>query len=345
MNWGTNSSLSEIAALLREAKHVVLLTHARPDGDAIGATLAVARCLGRLDIKATPVYAGPWSHRFDGIVGATETVRVGMLTQAPKSCANADLILVMDTGSWSQLAEVRAWIEPLHEKIALIDHHLHGDASVASLRVVDSASAATCQTVAPLCLDLLGLSSVTDFPVDVAEPLYLGVATDTGWFRHSNVSPDVLHLAARLLDAGVDHKSVYERVEQSDNPARIRLIGRAINSMQLLANERVAVLTLTQQDLKECHGSLDDMGGMNDLPMNIGSVRVSAVISEIADNVCKVSLRSKPKVDADDVFVNVNEVAMSLGGGGHAQASGCKLREPVGDASTRIADALVACFE
>jgi phosphoesterase RecJ-like protein len=119
-------------------------------------------------------------------------------------------VVIVDTGSWSQLHDYRPWIDAQHDKTALIDHHLSGNAEVSPRRLIDTGAAAACEIVAGLCVPLLGPGFARDLPREVAEPLYLGLATDTGWFRHSNVTPAVMRLAADLLEAGVDHERLIE---------------------------------------------------------------------------------------------------------------------------------------
>ncbi|TVQ31720.1 MAG: bifunctional oligoribonuclease/PAP phosphatase NrnA [Phycisphaeraceae bacterium] len=338
--WSSNTDLDAIAQRLRSARSVLLLTHSRPDGDAIGSTLAVTRTLHKLGIEARPVYMGPWAHRFDEIVDDTPVLRIGGPGQLPGGADEPDVILILDTGSWSQLAEARDWLKGRAERIIVIDHHLHGDPALASMRLIEGKASAACQPAAELCRRMLDLQSASELPVEIAEPLYLGLATDTGWFRHSNVKPAVFTLAGELLKAGVNHSNIYEAIEQSDTAARLCLIGRALASLKLHADNQVAVMSLTRQDFKDCGGELEDSGGVTDLPMSVESVRVAAVLTELDDKLTKLSLRSKPARRGGAKLIDVNQVAITLGGGGHAQASGAKIHEPLDTARRLVIEAL-----
>jgi len=341
--WRTNSSLAEIADRLRSSDRVALATHARPDGDAVGSTLALARTLAAMGRKAMPIYNGPWPHRFDPLVGRTQTVRSGLVGEggSPPLGWEPDAIVVTDTGSWGQLSELRAWLAPRRAKTMVIDHHLHGDAEVAALRVIETGAAAVCEPVSELCVDLLGANGASDLPPEIAEACYVGLATDTGWFRHSNVRPGTLRRAADLLDAGADHTRLFEMVEHNDGPQRVLLMGRAIHSLELHADGRIALMSISQEDMKACGGDQEDAGGMNDLAMQIGTVRVSAMLTELEPGLTKISLRSKAPVLPEHRRINVNEVARRHGGGGHAQAAGLKLHMPLKEASDLIRDDLV----
>lgn len=341
--YASNASLARIVEGLADARRVVILTHAKPDGDAVGSSLALARALTRRGARATPVYLAPWSPRMDAIVGDTPVLHEQQGIWGSEPLTEADRVVVVDTGAWSQVADARAWLEPRREITIVIDHHAHGDASLAATRHIDPAAAAAAELVAPVCLGLLGEKGVSGLPVEVAEPLYLGLATDTGWFRHSNVTPRVLRMAADFLDAGVDQNRLYRLVEQSDSPKRLSLIGRALASLEYLCENRAAVMRLSAADISACEAGQDELGGLTDLPQSVGSVRVVAVLSELEPGLTKVSMRSKA-VEPLERPVDVNRMAQRLGGGGHLHAAGAKVRAPIEEAhrlvSRLLTDAL-----
>lgn len=344
--WVSTASIDEIAAWLRAVPSVALLTHAKVDGDAVGSTLAVARALTRIGIKATPVYMGLWSNRFDAVVGTTPTIREkhGVWSSPPLS--DIQHALVLDTGSWNQLADAKSWLVPRCSRCAVIDHHLHGDADVAPMRFINTKAAAVCEIAAELCVKLLGVRSAAELPVEVAEPLLLGLASDTGWFKHSSTTPHVLHLAGDLMQAGARHNWLFQTVEQGDEPSRLKLIGRALSSLEFHSGSRIAILHTTQADLAECGSTLDDAGGLTDLPLTVGSVRVAASVVEVEPSLSKVSFRSKAgQAGKNEVDVDVNALAQTLGGGGHRHAAGVKIHKPLPEALEAVRSALVRAME
>lgn len=344
--WGTTTTLEELARWLSGCSRVVVLTHSKPDGDAAGATLALARALrhaaarrGGSGDPATVWYDGPTPVWLNELAGDTP-VRVTEADDTPHP-GEADAIVIVDTGSWSQLDRFRAWLHPRREKAAVIDHHLQGDADVAPRRVVDTGAAAVCEPVAELCRLLLGLGSAAELPRDVAEPLYLGLATDTGWFKFSNVSASAHRLAADLLDAGADHSWLYTSTEQQDRAARICLMARALSSLELHHGGRAALMTLTRKDFDECGAGPGDSSGFAEIPASIASVRVVAMLTEAEPSrgsgpMTKVSMRSKGDPDG----VDVNDVTRKLGGGGHARAAGVRLNCSLSEAKRKILEAL-----
>ncbi len=324
----SNVELNAVAQRLRAAAHIAVTTHVKPDGDAIGSTLALARALEHLGKRVSVWYIGPLMSVFDSVIYPTAIQIVAEGRQPPD---DIDLVLITDTGARSQLRELLPWIERHCEKAVVIDHHIQGDADLAALRVVRPEEAAASQIVADL-LALLGVPMSRP----IAEALYLGIATDTGWFRFSNTTSRTLRLAADLIDAGVDHADLYRRIEQTDPPGRLRLLARALTSLEIVGRGRAAVLTLRQADYQASDATPDDTHGFSDLPLAVESIEVACVIAETRSGHVKLSLRSKPGPNA----VDVNQVARLFGGGGHARASGAKIDRPIDEVRPKVVEAL-----
>lgn len=345
--WSSNASPEAIAARLKEAKSVVIVTHAKPDGDAIGSALAVARTLAHVGISAELALVAPvpeWALAFIGSTPLTTLASgqsVTTLSGKPWDSPNPDNVVVVDTGSWSQLAELRPWLEARGESTLLIDHHLRGDAGVSASRLIDSTCASCTEVLAPVCSALMGVESASRLPTDVAEMLYLGLATDTGWFRYSSVTPRTLRLAADLIQAGVDHTALYRHIEQQDRAPRWRLLGRALQTLRFERHDRVAIMTLRPEDFSETGATQNDTGGFADMLLTVASVELSVVLVEQPSSptqapVTKLSLRSKPGPRA----IDVNALASGLGGGGHARAAGAKINAPLDEAVRRLLGAV-----
>ncbi len=351
-DWESSATLEGVAEWLRGKRRVVVLTHAKVDGDAFGSSLALARALtlagrggsGWGGTIARPCYVGPMPNWCASLASKDEFLWLeggGTPTLGEAEALEPDAVVVVDTGSWSQLKEVEPWVRSRRSITAIIDHHRKGDGDVAERRVIEPGAAAACQLVAELCRLLLKVARIEDLPKEIATPLYLGLATDTGWFHHSNVTPAVMHLAASLLGASVDHTWLFETVERQDRPARLRLMSRALNSLELLDHDRVAVMTLTQADFHDAHATPTDSGGFVDIPLSVARVQVSVVVTQMytsaggkGPEITKVSFRAKAGT------VDVNAVAAKLGGGGHVQAAGAKLEMPLEAARKKILEAL-----
>jgi bifunctional oligoribonuclease and PAP phosphatase NrnA len=317
--WTSNIDVPAAAKWLRGAKSVVLLTHAKPDGDAAGSTLAMARTLIACGIDATIFYVSPVPRWLPIIAGDTpyQVLEASAKRNQPALAAmNPDAVVITDTGSWTQLDETREWIAARRDRTLVIDHHLHGDAEVSRHKILGIGEASATLVLAPLCCELLKCPAST-LPQPIAEAIYLGMGTDTQWFKLSNVSPKALRLAADLMEAGVDHTRLYELIEQQDAAARWKLLGCALTSLELHHHGRVAIMQLSLKDFGGCRADRNDTSGFADMVLHIASVQVAVVLTEADFSpdeppVTKVSMRSKPGPDA----VDVNRITMSLGGGG-----------------------------
>ncbi len=321
--WGSTTTLEELARWLSRCERVVVLTHVKPDGDAVGSTLALVRALnhGRAP-RAEAWYFPPLPPWVKDVADGT-AYRV-IEKDGPAAHLDPDAIVVVDTGSWAQLDPVHDWLAARHERVAIIDHHVKGDAGVAPLRVVDTTAAAACQPVGELARLVLGAPSLSRLPRAVATPLYLGLATDTGWFRHSNVGKAVMATAGELLEAGAENVRLYQIVEQRDSPGRLRLLARALASLELHEGGRVATMALRLKDFAESGAEPGESGGFVDLPQNVPGVMVTVLLTEAgtaASPLTKLSMRSK---DVDGA-IDVNLAATAFGGGGHVRAAGARL--------------------
>lgn len=337
---GVSADLARIADRLRKAASVAALTHSKPDGDAVGSTLALTRTLLRLGKRAFAVYPPPWQGRFDAIVGRTPVIHIEPGLREVATPVEPDEIVVLDTRAWSQVAEAGKWLRERSEKTLVIDHHTHGDQDMGDVAAVDPAAAAACMLTARLCADLLGVEGAAKLPAEIAEPLYLGVATDTGWFRHPNVSAAVLSLSADLLSAGADHARLMRATEQVERPQRLAMMAAALASLELHESGQIALMSLRQADFQRAGAESDDAGGFVDIPLCVATVVVSAVLNEAGPNQTKISLRSKGANAGNGVVADVNSVAMRLGGGGHVQAAGARVDLPLDEAKARLLAAL-----
>lgn len=347
-DWTSTIDAQGIAKWINEQKSLLLLTHAKPDGDALGSTIAIARAinLARGTTGAVSAaecwYAAPMPEWSKTIIGNTKARTIEDDQPIP-GAFDPEGIIITDTGTWSQLAPFAEFLKPRLDRTTIIDHHLQGDGEIATRRLLDTSAAAVVQPAAEICCHLLGLDDPSQLPTDIATALYVGLATDTGWFKHSNVDGRVMRLAGQLLDAGVNHTSLFAMLYQRDRATRFKLMARALESMQLIHDKHAAIMTLSLQDFKDTNAAPGESGGFVDLPQSVASIRVVAILTEQKDSdgvFTKVSLRSKPDEWDGKPPVDVNQVCNTLGGGGHARAAGCKIRLPLEQATLKLIEAL-----
>jgi bifunctional oligoribonuclease and PAP phosphatase NrnA len=350
----SSTTLSSLARWLKDCRRIVVVTHLKPDGDAIGSTIGLVRALNLSSTfgpapRAEAWYAGPLPPWFADIVGSTPHKILTPESPAPPH-GDYDAVLIVDTGSRMQLEPIADWIAKRRDAVAIIDHHVQGDADIATLRWIESTAAAACQPAAELSRLLLGVPTISKLPEPVATPLYLGLATDTGWFRHSNVDRPVMTAAGDLIAAGARHTWLYQMVEQRDSAARLRLLARALATLELHDEGRVATMTIRVSDFAETKAQPGESGGFVDYTQGIPSVKVTVLLTEASGAeagspngavLTKISMRSKPGTGSADV----NAVAQEFGGGGHVRAAGARIPLSMQEAKAQVLATIHRHFE
>ena len=182
-------------------------------------------------------------------------------------------------------------------------------------------------------------------PPLIRDSLFVGIASDTGWFRFSNTTPATHELAARLMRQGADQATLYQQVEQSERPEKLALMIRAVSNLELLADSRAAMMVLRRRDFEQTGALMEETERLIDIPQQIGSIRLIVLISETVDRTngreqiqTRMSFRSKPPLDGE--AVNVAELAGRFGGGGHARAAGARCDGPADELIPQIRAAL-----
>lgn len=326
----SNIDLAGAAEKILAAKRVGVTTHAKPDGDAFGAVVALAAALRELGKQVEAWFVPPVPANFSALRGSG-LVRVYRPGVVPE---DLDLLVLLDTAADAQMAPMQGELARLLPRTLIVDHHLTGDLA-AAWRCIDERAPACCQMVASLIEKLSARAGGADgrlFTPTVCEALFVGIASDTGWFRFSNTQPQTHELAAELMRRGVDPTELYRKLEQTERPQKLALQARALQSLRLLADGQLAVMVLRASDFAETGSRLEETERLVDLPQAVSSVRVTVLIVEplpgeqngqkLSDqSAIRVSFRSKPGPGA----VNVAELAQQLGGGGHACAAGVKI--------------------
>lgn len=326
--------ITAAAKRIIQARRVIVTTHARADGDAIGSALAMDRVLASLNKEATVYFHEPIPPRYDFLPDAA-TARVwpegdGARRMIDASLSAADLILIVDTCAAAQLECIANSIQCASCAKLAIDHHVTRDPIVDEVLLDTSAGACT-QIVARLCE-----AAEWTIDADTATLLFAGLATDTGWFRHSNANAAVFASAAMLIDAGARPNELYERLYLSEPEPRVRLMGAVMSSFEMLAGGRLALIRVTREMLRQCGANSRMTEEIINETHRAGSVVASAMFvePEADGEPVRVSLRSKRDV-------NVAAIARIFGGGGHERAAGAKLMQPLDESVRLVVDELL----
>jgi len=309
-----NSSQNRDAAIerLAAAGEMLLLTHARPDGDGLGSVQALSLAAGRAGKAAHALVPDEIPERLSFMFDGERPAGIGRFEELAES---SDLIVILDTHAVSQLDDLAEAIGRLSGKVVVIDHHTTGD-ELSETMWIDSSAAATGVMVGE-AIDTLG------WPLDqdVAELLMAAVLTDTGWLRFANTDGRCLRAVARWTDAGIRPDVLYRKIYQNDRPQRLSLMVRLLRSMEFYFDSQLAVMALRSRDFDETGGLRSETENMVNEALRIGAVE-SAILLVEDPEVVRVSLRSRDRVD-------VAKLAGKFGGGGHRRAAGLRSRTDI----------------
>lgn len=300
-----------IRAAAQAARRILLTGPLDPDGDSIGACLALARglaavCAARVEVAGTPSFRYAW------MAGAEAMVPDEQIA------GPYDLAVVLD-GDRRRLAPPVARAFEGARARGLVDHHASTDPAGYELVLLDPEAASTTELVWRVLEDW-------GVPLDreLAALLYTGLVFDTGGFRYSNTRPACHLLAARLLETGLDHAAINARVLMERRLGGLKLLGRVLEGARVHADGAVIVGVIARADLAELGADEADVEGVVDALVFTRGVELACLVIERGPERVKLSLRSRSRVD-------VASLARSLttSGGGHARAAGASLAEPL----------------
>ncbi|MBK9795402.1 MAG: bifunctional oligoribonuclease/PAP phosphatase NrnA [Holophagaceae bacterium] len=323
--------LDRFATYLDRHTKLLLTTHENPDGDGVGAAIALAAHLKSSGKEARIVVtpALPENLRFLDPLGWIEAFEPQGLHRDLATWPDAWLLI--DASEPHRMGPLFPCFETTKASRACLDHHLKDEPKGFDAEFTDPTASASAELVYDLVRPRLG----GELPAVMAQALYAGLVSDTGNFRHSNSTPKVHHAAADLIAQGVHPARTYTALYQTATPAKLRLFGRAMGGLQLRDEGRFAYVSVTRADLVACGATHEDLDELVDEPRKLKGVEVAALFSETEDGRAKVSLRSRERVD-------VNAVCRRFGGGGHRLASGAKISQPLEAFMLQVEEAVVA---
>jgi bifunctional oligoribonuclease and PAP phosphatase NrnA len=315
------SNFSEIGRALREHQKFAILSHVRPDGDALGSQLALALSLKQLgkDVRI-------WNE--DGMLEKYSFLpRAELLSKPPSTPEDFDVAVALDTAIQSRLGTPFAAIRSTKTWIN-IDHH-PSNPRYGDLVYVDPTAPATGQI-------LFELLKAGEFPIDlsIAENLFVAISTDTGSFQYSNTTARTFEIASELVSLGVDVGRVSQQLYENYPRRRVELLRELLRTMRFEGNGKVASFSLSLKTAKELGVLPEDNEGLIDHLRAIQGVIVAVFFEELADGKVRVSMRSK------DTAVDVCAICQKFDGGGHTLAAGARVRGTLAEVEQRVLEAI-----
>jgi len=315
----TNTDFSKIRKLITEGNQkIVILSHRNPDGDAIGASLALYNLFLKMGHQVEIVLPNTFPSFLKWMKNADKIHIYDKQPQiADKILTEANIVFALDFNDLSRIREYNDKLKKSNSYKVLIDHH-PAPQDFADLTISDPRSSST----AELIYDFIGeLGLISSIDEDIASCIFAGIVTDTGCFSFNSSQPLTFNKVASLLTCGINKDYIYDRIYNNFSYNRMRLMGYCLDKkLEHLPEYRTAYITLTQQELRDYHFKIGDAEGFVNLPLSIEGIRFSVLFIEKKDMV-KISFRSKGNFE-------VNKIATDhFNGGGHRNASGGELYE------------------
>lgn len=302
-----DKSLENLATDVMLCGSALIFCHTRPDGDTLGSAMALCLGLEQKGKKCAVVCDGTVPEKYNFEPFFKRVLTPDKITET-YACH-----IAVDVAGENMLGSAERLFKS-NKNTFCVDHHISNARYAREYYVRDCA--ANCLNIGKL-LEQIGVT-LTD---KIAEALLLGIVTDTGNFSHSNADCEALTYAGKMVALGADLNKINFYMFKNQKKARAKLFIEVMDKMRFYHNDKIALITVTQELLAKNGVGNEVTEGFVDFPLSIESVEVAFSLLETKKELYKISLRSKGKV-------NVNKVAGEFGGGGHILASGCVISGP-----------------
>lgn len=307
--------LEEIKQKIEKANSIILLTHEMPDGDAVGSTIAMYIALKRMG-KNVDMIIENCPRTYDFLPFRNEIKEKGTQDKY-------DLTIALDCSDIKRLNGFSNYFETAKDRI-VIDHH-GSNTMFGDINFVNPVSPACCQILV-LVLEYLGV----EIDKEIGTCILAGIITDTGGFKYEAVTAETFELVAQLINKGINVSNVYKKVLQMISRSSFELRKIAMNRLEFLEEGKISFTYITKKDEEDWNAVTGEHEGIVEMARDIEGVEVAVFLRE-TENGYKASLRSNN-------YVNVSDICLMLGGGGHPKAAGANLPLPLEQAKEKIVD-------
>ena len=315
-------ALRQAAAYIREGDDFLVVSHLSPDGDAISSTAAIGFILQSLGKTYTLINEGRTPDKYIDLLGGQPIVDYGR--EAPNR--RFERIIAVDCADFARIGAVHN-VFTANAALLNIDHHPTND-DYGTINLIQPTAAATVEIIYELAETL-----EIPWTKPLSTCIYAGLLTDTGGFRYSNTTPQVMAIAERMLRNGAEGAALAEQLLETMTYPQMMLLKEALTTLTFSPNRNIAWLSVTSDTLAKVGAAEEDTEGLVNLPRNVAGVEVGLLFKEKSPGTVKVSLRSAGKVD-------VSRLAKSFGGGGHVRAAGCTMNGTLDETIRRMVEAV-----
>lgn len=302
------NSLNEVADVLEKMDNIHIVTHAYPDGDALGSAFALCRMFQKLGKRSAVVLDKKMPKKFEFM-----TNYVSLQDFDP------DYILAVDLADTSLLGTTLQ-----SEKVNLcIDHHI-SNKNFAEVNYVDPSSAATAEII----YDLIRYLNL-DLDEKIAEALYIGIASDTGCFKYSNTTHKSHEIASELMKQNINVAKINENLFILKSKNKLELERTLYKNLEYFCDSKLAITFVTLDEMKKCEINENECDGISSIPVSINGVSIGITIREKSSDNYKVSVRTTSNQ-------NASQIASLFGGGGHDKAAGFNISGSLNEVKNEI---------
>lgn len=315
-------TMDQIGEVIRNHQSFLLLSHIRPDGDAIGSQIALGFSLLAMGKSVRLINDDGLPENLEFLKGAQQ------LETPPDAPIEVDVVFALDTATKPRLGDRSLHAASLGKLWINIDHHL-SNPKYGDINLIDSSSPATGQILYELIT-----SQKMPLPPETLDAIYVAVSTDTGSFQYPSTTAKTYDMAADLIRRGVNVGEINSKTYDEHPYRRLELMRSLLNTLERCNDGMVAHWELNDQTRIDLSLRPEDSEGLIDFIRAIRGVQVAVFFEELPDHKIRVSMRSK------DPRINVCQIALEFGGGGHALAAGIRMPGPLLDAKQRVISAI-----
>jgi len=322
----------QIKSKLLDAKHILIVAHKNPDGDAIGSSLALYHFLKILKCKVSVVMPNDYPSFLKWLPGNEAVLIYENQTDVCDEMINsADVIFTLDFNAFHRTGFMEESLANSEALKIMIDHHLSPE-DYATYTYSDSSMSSTCEMVYHFIEALGDLDNINK---DIATCLYLGIMTDTGSFKFPLTTHITHAIIAKLIEKGVDKTEIHNAVYDNNTFSRLQLLGCALSNLKMIQSYKTAYITLSQEELNTYQFKKGDTEGFVNYALSLKGIVLAAIfIENKKEDIIKISFRSKGNF-------SVNALSQShFNGGGHANAAGGKSDLSLDDTVKKFVDIL-----
>ena len=315
---------SIVHKVILNSKKIMLTTHENPDGDGLGAECGIYYHLKEMGFDVRIINYSPIPHEYF-FLNSDNIFEHYSSSSHDSWIKNVDLVIIFDVGDFKRIRTICDVISKFNLSTMNIDHHPHPENHSFNFNLVDLSAAAT----GCMVFDYLKFARKKPIEKKSLEGIYTAVMTDTGCFRHSNTDTKCHQIAIECLDIGIQTNLIYQQIYENSTKSRIELMGIVLTNLNYELEGKLAWFIVSEKMMNKANASKSDIDGFSDMVRTIKGVEVAIMISEQSEDKCRINFRSKGNF-------KINHIAISLGGGGHAYASGAMVNGSLNDVQKKV---------